>query len=532
MIKVDRELLLPNPYRDFIINPISEHQVKELIKSYRKNGDFGVIPVRKAKDGEKYEIACGHHRLSAMAEIGFHKIDCKLGQFSDDEMISLMVSENASQHGGKPSSQADSVAAAIRRVAFWILASENLEQFNEMATAAKSYGEISPYDCYFTTNSQFAKAKAELTDGGVLGRRTVAKYLGDALSEDAIREALASLLISGGLENAIKHATESSKIHTDMKRAEVEAEEAAQIEKARKEEEADRREQEKLRKAIENAEKKRIEAERAAKEAKAQEEKAKQSRIMREQQRKKEAAEKERREAEARERVRAEEKKRLEEERERREAMERKRAAEREAALAAAHKREVEAIIDPDALAMLQNAGQSKMFRTMVAKNKDLYGRDVFDQKGFIERIAAQYRDAIKGGKRKDDEAVEDTEFLTAEIIRQEMELIDLKRQKELKRIEEERQRRLEMNNKDAKVRRVMDDLQHKSGELANVLRDVDAILADPESADIFYQKSHGVNMSRYITTVEEVCASIREKLKIHKTAFYTSKTIDTTIVN
>ena len=77
-----------------------------------------------------------------------------------------------------------------------------------------------------------------------------------------------------------------------------------------------------------------------------------------------------------------------------------------------------------------------------------------------------------------------------------------------------------------------MDDLQHKSGELANVLRDVDAILADPESADIFYQKSHGVNMSRYITTVEEVCASIREKLNIHKTAFYTSKTIDTTIVN
>jgi len=121
MIKVDRELLDPNPYRDFTINPISQHQVGELIKSYRKNGDFGVIPVRKV--GDRYEIACGHHRLSAMVEIGFHKIDCKLGEFSDDEMVSLMVSENASQHGGKPSSQADSVAAAIKRLGFWMMAS-------------------------------------------------------------------------------------------------------------------------------------------------------------------------------------------------------------------------------------------------------------------------------------------------------------------------------------------------------------------------------------------------------------------------
>jgi len=63
-------------------------------------------------------------------------------------------------------------------------------------------------------------------------------------------------------------------------------------------------------------------------------------------------------------------------------------------------------------------------------------------------------------------------------------------------------------------------------------LREMDEILADPESAHIFHSKAHGVNMDRYLTAVEEVCASMREKLNIHKTALYTPKTIDTTIVN
>ncbi len=91
------EQVLPNPHRDFEIYSIDKAQVKLLIDSIKDVGMFLGLPARKTSAG--YEIACGHHRLEALKEIGITHVDLAVNDYSDEDMLKIMIRENATQRG-------------------------------------------------------------------------------------------------------------------------------------------------------------------------------------------------------------------------------------------------------------------------------------------------------------------------------------------------------------------------------------------------------------------------------------------------
>ena len=93
------EKILPNPHRNFDIYPIGEAQVEALQDSIHEVGMFLGLPARKVKDG--YEIACGHHRLEACKRVGINVIDLAVQDYTDAEMLQIMIRENATQRGNE-----------------------------------------------------------------------------------------------------------------------------------------------------------------------------------------------------------------------------------------------------------------------------------------------------------------------------------------------------------------------------------------------------------------------------------------------
>ena len=79
-VMIDR--ILPNPFRDFDINPIHQSRIDQLVYSYRDGlgKDFGtIIPVRPHPTREGYyEQACGHHRVRALKQLGQLKVLCQI----------------------------------------------------------------------------------------------------------------------------------------------------------------------------------------------------------------------------------------------------------------------------------------------------------------------------------------------------------------------------------------------------------------------------------------------------------------------
>jgi len=109
------EVIIPNRFRDFDVYPIEERQVELLMESMQADGHWGGLPARKV--GDKYEIACGHHRLEAAKRLGIEKISLDVQIRSDAQMISIMIKENMTQRGHENfGAVLDSVRALIVQV--------------------------------------------------------------------------------------------------------------------------------------------------------------------------------------------------------------------------------------------------------------------------------------------------------------------------------------------------------------------------------------------------------------------------------
>jgi hypothetical protein len=134
--------IVANKKRNFAVYPIDEDVVNGLIESYKKTGDFGVLPVREIAPG-RYEQACGHHRLEAMKRMGYTRIAVKVAAFSDHEMREIMINENATQGGHNPASIADSVLATATDLAYEIFMHEKLKEISLSFNAALSHGQCS-----------------------------------------------------------------------------------------------------------------------------------------------------------------------------------------------------------------------------------------------------------------------------------------------------------------------------------------------------------------------------------------------------
>ena len=106
------EQILPNPHRDFDIYPIGDTQVNVLIESITEVGMFLGLPARKVDGG--YEIAAGHHRLEALKRSGATRVDLAVKDYTDTEMLKIMIRENSSQRGNENfGAVMDNVAAVL-----------------------------------------------------------------------------------------------------------------------------------------------------------------------------------------------------------------------------------------------------------------------------------------------------------------------------------------------------------------------------------------------------------------------------------
>ncbi|MGO9462120.1 MAG: single-stranded DNA-binding protein [Rhodomicrobium sp.] len=71
-----------------------------------------------------YQLGAGHHRLEAQRRLGFNKADLKIGDYDDDQMIKIMIGENATQMGQNAAALIDSIGAVIHRIAYITLTAE------------------------------------------------------------------------------------------------------------------------------------------------------------------------------------------------------------------------------------------------------------------------------------------------------------------------------------------------------------------------------------------------------------------------
>jgi hypothetical protein len=103
-MKVSLKDLRPNPYRDSADYPIHREKIEALKASIRSTGFWDNILLRKAPEGEHYEIAYGHHRLVALQELasenhiepGF-EFEAPVRKLDEATMLRIMANENANE---------------------------------------------------------------------------------------------------------------------------------------------------------------------------------------------------------------------------------------------------------------------------------------------------------------------------------------------------------------------------------------------------------------------------------------------------
>jgi chemotaxis protein histidine kinase CheA len=281
----------PNPYRDFDLYPYDEEQIENLILSYQDNGDFGVLPARPNGTGSTYELAAGHHRLEAMRRLKFKEADLKIGDYDDDQMINIMVDENAKQMGQNSAAILDSVCASIRRIAYITLT-------GEWSTLPEFWQGVFTDDGDKPSKKSFDTTRGQIESGAGVGWKIVLNFLERRLTKTAVESALATIKgsdLHGSIVGKVQERIEQERKEAE-RAAEAARKEAERIAKERVEaKERARKEQEAYQRKIEELERKRKDAERAAKEAKERHQREEAERRAREHAAKKKAEEEQQR---------------------------------------------------------------------------------------------------------------------------------------------------------------------------------------------------------------------------------------------
>jgi chemotaxis protein histidine kinase CheA len=437
--------ILPNPYRDFDLHPINQGLIDILKASYdpeHGGRDFGTIAVRPITGG-KYEQVFGHHRIEAMRQLGIKEARFLVEQIDDDQMVREMVAENAGQKGGAFASQVDSVAAIVRRLAYWLLICDNAEQFAEVsATADTSQGR-----------SAFTQAKSNLLSGGGIGQPLISQYA-PTITRGAVDGALAYLKTTGLIESLIAKVQQQVE---ELQEAATRAEKARQAaaEKARIEAE------EQQRKAVEAAKAAAAAAAKANAARKAQAEAD--AKVAADRAAKLEVERKTRAAEEVAARAKAQEV--AEKAREQRIAAEAARAA-------AAEKAELDAVLHPDAIRIFKGERHQRAALPIIKKNPKCFpieGQPVLF-KEMYKTIAA-----AKGGEDK--ATFEDVAQYLHGVVGQ----YNAEYQKALDAMQKQR----EAQSKTVKARALLDELRAAMGRFDTAMEAVGEAIKDPEMRDI-----------------------------------------------
>ncbi len=84
--------LLPHPMNP---NQMSEQAFKKLAAHIKRSGNYEPIIVRRhpAKEG-LFQCLNGHHRIKALAQLGFHSADCIVWDVDDEQALVLLTTLN------------------------------------------------------------------------------------------------------------------------------------------------------------------------------------------------------------------------------------------------------------------------------------------------------------------------------------------------------------------------------------------------------------------------------------------------------
>lgn len=104
--------LVANPFRELDDYPIDREKVDALKESIESTGFWGTIVARK--QGRKFEIAFGHHRMVAMQELGLKKCEIIVRDLSNEDMVQMMARENLEEWGSNAYIEAQTVESTIR----------------------------------------------------------------------------------------------------------------------------------------------------------------------------------------------------------------------------------------------------------------------------------------------------------------------------------------------------------------------------------------------------------------------------------
>jgi len=240
LMRVDLRTLVPNPFRDIIVDPI-DHK-PDLQKSINDDGFWGGCVIRKNNKGQ-LEIAAGHSRVKEALACNITHAELFVADISDEVMVRIYARENATQ---RPTGNAlaGSIAAAIRQILL-----------SELVKGSSSASR--------RTSQPHVSEKSQGKGGGRkeygIGRDRIMTVLKDVpfISINIVDQQLANLKESGDYDRIVDKVVE-----------EIEAEHKAAIEAL---ERVEKERQEAEKRALE-AKKKReeaLEAERKAKEEKA-----------------------------------------------------------------------------------------------------------------------------------------------------------------------------------------------------------------------------------------------------------------------
>lgn len=172
--------LRPNPFRHIEKYPILRDKVDSLKNSINETEFWDNVLARESPEKQGvYEIAYGHHRLTALRELGIKEVDIPVRKLDDATMIRIMANENMDDWRTMPAVINETVIVAKK----FIDAEMAKVETWEMACADKNI---------ITTLVGDAKGFVKLRDQGA-GREVILKFLGGNWKQWMIQESLATI---------------------------------------------------------------------------------------------------------------------------------------------------------------------------------------------------------------------------------------------------------------------------------------------------------------------------------------------------
>lgn len=177
-MKIKLELIQSNPYRNMDKYPIDRAKVDALKNSIRETEFWDNLLCRKHPEQEGvFQLAYGHHRITAVRELGLSEIDIPVKDLDNATMLRIMANENMDDWQTSPAIINETVSAAKTFIDGELAKYETWEECQEQAaifsTLIQSMAE-EKNDIRHPAKWYFSKIK---TEGA--GRNIITAFLGN-----------------------------------------------------------------------------------------------------------------------------------------------------------------------------------------------------------------------------------------------------------------------------------------------------------------------------------------------------------------